>query len=443
MAAACAVLLALLLAAVVAAADRTDRSFGAAGVASLPIPPEAQKLLVAPIILDLAADPNGGMVAALGDNSGHSQYIGAARLRPDGSLDPSFGVGGFAEAVGVRKGVVTGLRASQAQAVAVQPDGKVVVAGYRTASSSGLKSAPILVRFRSDGTLDKSFGEGGSVWPLPAQARDEALHAVAIQPGGRIVAVGGKREHLEGEPSALVIGYRADGSVDRSFGHGGRLLFAARRGEKEYTGFRAVKALPSGKLLVSGYRQGSLFLVRLTSAGRLDRSFGGGDGEVMIDIGESVGCVKDCGLASPLAVGPGGGIVAAATRSFGSFVLVRLSPNGQLDPRFGGGGIVRSPSLIRANDLALDGRGHILVAGIGEKDVSRLDIRSVFTTLCFRTDGRLDRSFGRNGAKVLAPREASAAFAALTQPSGRVVVAGGAQYPGGRHRLILTRYLDR
>ena len=179
--------------------------------------------------------------------------------------------------------------------------------------------------------------------PPPSQAGDEALHAVAIERNGRIVTVGAKREHLAGRPAALVIAYRADGSVDGRFGHGGRLLFPARRGAKEYTGFKAVQVLRSGKLLLAGYRQGRLFLVRLTSIGSVDRSFGGGDGEVTIDVGDNSGCVGDCGLASPFVIQPGGAILAAANLSLGSFDLVRLSPDGRLDRGFGHGGAEALP----------------------------------------------------------------------------------------------------
>ena len=443
-AAAYAALCGLALAAAALAADRTDPLFGSNGVAAIPAPTEARRLRVDPVVMDLAPDGAGGMVAALGDFSGHSTYIGAARLRADGSLDPSFGEKGFAEAVGLRDGVVIGLGNSQGQAVAVQPDGKVVLVGYQAGGfSPRIKAAPVLVRFGTDGTLDKSFGASGKVAPRPSQAKDEALHAIAIESIGRIVAVGAKREHLAGKPAALVIAYRADGSIDSSFGHGGRLLFPARGGDKEYTGFKAVRVLPSGKLLVSGYRQGRLFFVRLISDGRLDRSFGGGDGEVTIDVGDNRGCVGDCGLASPFVIQPGGRILAAANLSLGSFALVRLSPDGRLDRSFGHGGIFRSRrSFFRANDLALDGRGRLLVAGIGEKAVSRRDVRIVFTTLRFEPNGQLDRSFGHGGNEALPAGESSAALAALTQPSGRVVVAGGAQYPGGGHRLLLTRYLD-
>lgn len=431
---------ALLVVAAAVAGDRTDSSFGENGVVRLPPPPEARALGVGPVVFDLAQDGEGRIVAALSDYTGQGGYIAAARFRPDGALDTGFGDGGFAEAVGVDDGVVTGLVSGEAQGIAVQSDGKIVVAGYQLGRD---KAAPALVRFRDDGSLDPAFGEGGTVAPRPRGVGDEALHAVVVQPGGRIVAVGGKHEHQGGPPAGLVVAYRPDGSVDRGFGQGGRLLFPAPEGRKEYTGFKAVRRAPGGKLLVAGYSRGRLIVVRLTATGALDRSFGG-DGRVVLDIGENRGCVGDCDLKTSLAVQPGNRILVAADRALEAPKLVRLRGDGSLDRSFGRGGFVPlAGRLFKAKDLALDRHGRIVVAGIGERFRSRRDVTIVFKVLRLLPGGSLDRSFGRAGAQTLPIGEASAAFAALTQASGRVVVGGGAQLAGGRNRnrLLLTRYL--
>ncbi|HEX9967686.1 MAG TPA: hypothetical protein VGB06_07055, partial [Solirubrobacterales bacterium] len=220
----------------------------------------------------------------------------------------------------------------------------------------------------------------------------------------------------------------------------------APRGHKEYTGFKAVHRAPGGKLLVAGYSRGRLVVVRLTAAGALDRSFGG-DGRTILGIGENSGCVGDCDLEASLAVQPGKGILVAADRALLAPKLLRLRGDGRLDRSFGRGGVVSfGTRLFKAKDLALDGHGRIVVAGIGERFRSRRDVTIVFRALRYLPDGRLDRGFGRGGAQTLPVGEASAAFAALTQRSGRVVVGGGAQLAGGgratTNRLLLTRYLD-
>jgi uncharacterized delta-60 repeat protein len=425
------------------AADLTDSSFGEGGTVQLPPPPGARQLGVGPVVFDLAQDRRGRIVAALSDYTGEGGYFAAARFLPDGGLDTAFGANGFAEAVGVRDGVVTGVASGEAQGVAVQADGKIVVAGYQLSRD---RAAPALVRFRDDGSLDPSFGDEGTVAPRPRAAGDEALHDVVVLPGGRIVAVGGKHERQGGPPAGLVVAYRPDGSVDRGFGKRGRLLFRAPEGRKEYTGFKAVRRAPGGKLLVAGYSRGRLIVARLTAAGVLDRGFGG-DGKVVLGIGENTGCVGDCDLKTSLTVQPGNRILVAADRALLAPKLVRLRGNGTLDRSFGRSGVVSfARRLFKAKDLALDGRGRILVAGIGERFFSRRDVRIVFKTVRHLPDGKIDRGFGRGGAQTLPVGEASAAFAALTQASGRVVVGGGAQLADGgraaRNRLLLTRYSD-
>lgn len=424
------------------AADRTDSSFGEGGVVQVPPPPGARQLGVGPVVFDLAQDRDGRLVAALSDYTGEGGYIAAARFLADGRLDTRFGTGGFAEAVGVRDGVVTGLASGEAQAVAIQPDGKVVLAGYQLGRD---RAAPVLVRFREDGSLDRSFGDDGTVAPRPRGVGDETLHAVLVLPGGRIVAVGGKHEHQGGPPAGLVVAYRPDGSVDRRFGKGGRLLVPAPEGRKEYTGFKAVRRAPGGKLLVAGYSRGRLIVLRLNPTGALDRSFGG-DGKAIVDIGENSGCVGDCDLKTSLAVQPGNRILVAADRALAAPKLLRLRGDGTLDRSFGRSGVVSFANrLFKAKDLALDGDGRILVAGIGERFFSRRDVRIVFKALRYLPGGKIDRGFGRGGSQTLPVGEASAAFAVLAQRSGRVVVGGGAQLPGGhavRHRLLLTRYLS-
>lgn len=433
--------LALTVCAAALAADRTDPSFASKGVATVPLPEVARKLRAAVVVEGLAAAGGGRIAVALGDFSGNQTYIAAARFLPNGRPDPGFGDAGFAEAVGLREGVVTGLRYSQAQAVAVQKDGKVVLAGY-SAPGFGLgKVAPVLVRFRADGSLDPSFGDAGVVAPSTKGAGDEALHAVAILRGGRIVGVGGKHEQ-HGRPGAVVIGYRPNGRIDRSFGRNGRLLFSARRGRNLYTGFKAVRALPSGKLLVAGYRQGRLFVVRLTPSGRLDRGFGRG-GAVSLGIGANRGCVGDCGLATPIAIQPDSRILIAAGLTSDYSVLVRLRSGGALDRRFGRDGRARTGKrYFLVQGLAVDRRGRPLLAGLGERAISPREVSIVFAVYRFSRRGHLDRRFGHGGIQKLAIGESSAALAALAQPSGRIVAAGGAQFSGGGHRLLLTRYLD-
>jgi uncharacterized delta-60 repeat protein len=433
-------------------ADQTDRSFGTKGVARTPLPPEARRLASGPLIWDLAPAGNGEMAAAIGDFTEES-YIAAARFKGNGALDRRFGEDGFAEAVGISKeGIVTGLGGGQAEAVAAQPDGKVVLAGYQEGIGRSDHRWPLLVRFRADGSFDPRFGEDGEVASKDRSQVGQVLHDVAVQPGGRIIAVGSK-DKPKAKPAGLVIAYRPDGKIDRGFGHAGYVLFLARRDPhppNRYTGLKAIHVLHNGKLLVAGYRHGRLFLAKLTAGGRLDSHFGGGDGEVSIPIPARFGCEPpDCGLMSSIALLPDRRILVQANRPGGYPLLARFLPEGSLDVSFGEGGVVNDSAGKRiefARSIARQRDGKVIIVGSGRGVGRKKGVPFIFTAARYMPNGGLDRSFGHKGAQSLAfPKaNASAGFAALTQPSGRVVAGGGLQIKKAPHSynyvLLLTRY---
>jgi uncharacterized delta-60 repeat protein len=273
------------------AADPIDTTFGANGIAEIEarVTPQEDVGQVGGIA-DLEPTSSGKMLAAVYPIASRGHYFAAARIAPDGALDPSFGKKGFTPYINVsyRKGENGGVL--QGEAVAGLKDGKVLLAGYY---ENGGEFAPALARFTARGTLDPSFGRGGKVIlrpsfegrPIETEGGGERLHDVAIEPGGTIVGVGDVVAAPRNTPgvgpthdAALVIAYRPDGKIDRGFGHDGRLRITLHRNGpySGYTGFTEVKALPSGKLLVSGYIHQRYVLYRLTADGRIDRSFGAG-----------------------------------------------------------------------------------------------------------------------------------------------------------------------
>lgn len=417
-------------------ANRLDPAFGTKGISRIPVPSQALVGGRGPVIGDLAPAPGGKMVASLSDFTGGG-YFGAARLRADGSPDPSFGTDGLAEArFDPSRGEV------QAQGVAEQRNGRTVVVGFQ--STVVRQAGPVLARFRSDGSLDPSFGRGGKVVSKPVFGDGEVLHGVAVEAGGRIVAVGARNEGGGGEAAGLVVAYRPDGSIDRSFAQNGRLLFPAGNGGGRYTGLRDVKTIPGGKLLVSGYLSGRLFVARITADGRLDRGFGSGDGKVLIGLGDKSGCVRDCGLESPFASLPGGRTLVGADRPLASPVVMRLRADGSLDPGFGRAGRLPLRRLSQLEDLAVQGNGRILTVGIREGVDSERKITLAFSAIRLLSNGAIDRGFGHRGSQTLELGNASAGFAALTQPTGRVVAAGGVQLSPDppSYDLLLTRYRE-
>jgi uncharacterized delta-60 repeat protein len=433
--------------------DQTDRTFGTDGVAEIPLPPEAHAHEGLPAILDLAGDPGGKMVAAIGGGFFSSRYFGAASFTPDGTLDDSFGSEGFTEQVEIHREEM--LVRSQAQAVAAQSDGKIILVGYQLDDVHG--TAPVLARYLPDGSLDQSFGDDGLVTPKPAsEGTDGAhpvegggiLHDVAIQTNGRIVAVGAQNEFHGAPPADMVIAYKPNGRLDRSFGHHGRVLFPVVHRGFESTALHSVKILADGKILLAGYRLGHLFLARLTKTGALDDRFGGGDGKVSLKVnhtrsGETNCCQDDAALAVQ-----SDGRILVASESLGltyeGLALVRFKANGALDRSFGRGGFLAQRIAQRVgipSDVAVQGNGRILVVGQGQE---KLNI--FLSALRLLPSGKVDRKFGQNGIAKLDRGGQAAAFAALTQRNGRVVAGGAFEIGSPENRitkLLMTRYSAR
>jgi uncharacterized delta-60 repeat protein len=232
-----------------------------------------------------------------------------ARYNSDGTLDASFGAGGI---------VTTDFAASLTQAfsVALQPDGKIVAAG-QTFINGSLDFA--LARYNRDGTLDASFGTGGTVTTDFAgeRSRQDRAFSVAVQPDGKIIAAG--QATIRSFDFALAR-YNRDGTLDASFGTGGTVTTSFGNGSFDFA--RSVALQPNGKIVAAGqvlFIGGFDFaLARYSRDGTLDASFGTG-GTVTTDFAGS-----DDGALS-VGVQPNGKIVAAGQAIIGGRILFGLA----------------------------------------------------------------------------------------------------------------------
>jgi uncharacterized delta-60 repeat protein len=282
-----------------------------------------------------------------------------ARYRTDGQLDPSFGVGGqvLTDFVGTR-GV------DVAKAVAIQADGKLVVSGY--SGTYGEDFDFVVARFRRNGGLDRSFGGDGHV--LTNFGGDDASQGVGIQADGKIVAMG--KSEQGGDFDFALARYLPDGSLDGSFGNGGRVRNdLSGAGSFDYGLAGGID--DRGRIIDAGKSDaaGSLdfALARYRPNGRLDRSFGQ-DGVVLTNFGG-----ESLDVANAIAIRPDGGIIAAGSSdASGSsdLALVSYLPDGTPDPTFGTGGLLLidvsgTGSLDSAKAVVLDG-GWILGGGLSD-----------------------------------------------------------------------------
>ena len=422
------------------AADRTDPYFGQNGLATVPQPKGAASAAAG--VWDLDRAPDGRLVAALG-GVGEYAYFGAARFNEDGSVDRSFASEGFTPEFVFPRAATATKYVTQAQGVAVQGDGRFVVAGLVQSvfldRISFLRHLPLLVRYQTDGSLDPSFGEGGFAAPAHSHFTREVFRGLAIGPDGRIIAVG-SRDEIERDGTGFVAAYTADGQLDSTFGKKGFVSMRAQR-----RGFGAspallsdVEILPSGKIVIAGYLGGRLLVARLMPSGGPDLSFGDGDGKVFPSRLKSTSLFTGEWSAS-LAVQPDGRIVVEGeVRTLGDRqlrirdhpTLARLRPNGKLDRSFSRDGLV-SPkavrSLARGRDIALQADGRIVIAGWDGGPRRYLP------------NGTLDRSFGSLGTQAIP----GVLQAALTQADGVVVGGYLGRTVGDRFEtdLLLTRFL--
>ncbi|MEZ5842969.1 MAG: hypothetical protein R3D27_04465 [Hyphomicrobiaceae bacterium] len=272
--------------------------------------------------------PDGRIVVAGYSVNGANDDFALVRYNADGTLDTSFGGG---------DGIVTtpvGSSTDQGFSVAMQPDGRIVVAG-----SSRIGSADdfALVRYNADGTLDTSFGGGDGIVTTPIGSSVDSGQSVTVQPDGRIVVAG---YSLNGRTTALVR-YNADGTLDTALA--AATASSPRRSAVRHDFTKASPLPAAGRPDRRRWLSARLdfALVRYNADGTLDTSFGGGDGIVTTPIGSS----SDVG--NSVTMQPDGRIVVAGYSFNGAnadFALVRYNADGTLDTSFGGGdGIVTTP----------------------------------------------------------------------------------------------------
>jgi uncharacterized delta-60 repeat protein len=325
-----------------------------------------------------------------------------------GQLDATFGTGGVFSTSGV------------ATAVALQSDGRIVVAGAMTGFSTGL------LRLNTNGTLDPTFGNGGIakiVLPDIFSGGNDLAVGVAIQPDGKIVFAISDNDGDAGRICHIVSRVNADGSLDTAFGDGG---FALSSNENTRTDFSNNIALqPDGNILVAGTS-----LARFTADGQLDPTFGTGGlaaikhfagGMVLQSNGQILISFRDIPATIFFEIRP------ASFSLRGPSVISRYNPDGSIDSNFGivGEGATVVPSF----GVTVQGDGAIFIAGpIFDRLLPRPQRGTTgFGLLRYNPDGSLDASFGAHGG-VVNGFGSSAPFASanavLQQPDGRLIVAG-------------------
>ena len=366
----------------------------------------------------------GGSVLAVGETVGpEGGFFALARYAPDGDLDASFGEGGRVrtsfEALDSR------FIGSRAQAVAVQPDGRLVVAG-----GTGAGTEFALARYLPSGALDPDFGDGGLVLTdLGGSVGGTTAFDVLLQPDGRVVAVG------IWDLRITAVRFGPDGTLDPTFGDGG--VARVDLGAPAIAWSAAL--LGDGRVVVAGDSDMDVVVLRLGVDGALDPTFGDG-GVVRFNFDEDGAgqLLRSNETAQAVALTPGGGVVVAgwvvpaAEESNSDVLLLRLTEAGTLDPSFGDGGVVTAD--VEFSDfvysLAVQPDGRSVVSGSTLGDA--LQVR-------FLADGSRDVSFGEGGVVRTDYGDIGDTANAVTlDGDGRIVTAGSTGGP--EENIAVARY---
>jgi uncharacterized delta-60 repeat protein len=346
---------------------------------------------------NIALQPDGKIIMAGSGNT-------IARYNLDGTLDTTFGTGGQLTAV-------------TSGPVALQPDGKLIVGGT-------IDNGLALARYTSSGILDTTFGTNGvvSVWENPNSLHVIRFGDLVVQPDGKVWVVGIQDITDGNHVYCLVARFDENGALD-----GGNFFDEQNFPESERNYCRAVALQSDGKVILSGHAEPNfsgmaIILGRLPAGSdfQFDDTFGtNGHGTVVTPITRFTHGRGAIAIQSDDKIVIAGTKLVSYSNPSGDLVLARYNSDGTLDTTFDGSGIVITDfgQDEAGNDVAVQRDGKILVAGKSSSNL--LLVR-------YNSDGSLDTSFGDEGKVIttLGGSSASAAGIAL-QPDGKILAAGG------------------
>lgn len=277
--------------------------------------------------------------------------FGLVQYNGDGSLDSEFGIGGI---------VRTSFGTSQCriESMALQSDGKIVVAGYLDTNIGSDNYAFALARYATDGSLDSLFDGDGKLTTDFGPGIDVA-YSVALGPNGKIVAAGftsnGSNEDI------AVVRYNDDGTFDEAFNADGKLTADFGTASDRA---RRVVATTDGKIFVLGTTSSGVVLSRFTTTGTLDSSFDD-DGKLPLAFGSNIALQSD------------GAVIVGDVINASFFALARFTANGSADDSFGVDGTATADfgtpgALLKSVALQDDGRivaaGFVITNNSGDND---------------------------------------------------------------------------
>lgn len=322
-----------------------------------------------------------------------------ARFNVNGTPDTTFDGDGLAQVPSL----------TQSNALAIQTDGKIVVAGR-----SG--SDVVLARFNSNGSLDTTFdGDGIATLVIPD---NQEIFDIAIQLDGKIVVGGNAGDSIFGQ-DFMIVRFNANGTPDASFGPTG--IGVIQTSFNTSDSFSSIALQTDGKIVAGGYSgSGSInadfALMRLNANGSLDTTFDT-DGKLTTSI-------RQTDILNKVLIQPDGKIIATgSSRNTGQNLdaaLIRYNPNGSLDTSFDVDGIATT------DDGAFDETSAAAIQPDGKIIVTERRDFSVSALIRFNPNGSLDTSFHGDGIFNFPASNYTNTWARAIaiQPDGKIIISG-------------------
>lgn len=326
------------------------------------------------------------------------------RYNANGKTDNTFGTKG--------KATIDLGNFEKAEAVTIQKDGKILIAGYAGTNDGG---DFLLARFKTNGLPDSSFGINGIVVTDIRSHADKAT-AITVQSTGKIVVTG--YTHSETSEDIGLVRYNMNGSIDSSFGTNGKTISSFGT----LTTPAAITVQKDNKILVSGYigiNAGDFLTIRYKADGSTDSTFGN-NGSVTTDFGVFASAKSVIVLQNQKII-------------VGGDAIVQYNKNGTVDSSFGSNGIILNAL---GGSVAVTPSGKIVLAGSYNNGTNNDVAVAMYTS-----NGGIEESFGTSGvATTDFDLNNDYASAVQVQKDEKIVVAGYTVNNMNKTKLIIARY---
>ena len=368
-----------------------------------------------------------GKIIVVGDSGEPATYkTTVVRFNPDGTLDTSFGTGGNVT-------ITIPAAKSFGTDVALQVDGKIVV-GARTWDN--VSGNFVLARLNVNGSFDSSFGTNGVV--VADSGGSDVSASLLIDDAGKIYLAG------DSDNNFSIARFNTDGTLDTSFATGGWFMTDID-GSLAY--IQKIALQNDGKIVMGGFAIGAggryrMAAARIHADGTLDNSFGTG-GKVSFNFGVDHDIATALGIQSDGKIVLGGHtFIRSQPRLAYDFAVVRLNSDGSFDTSYGTNGITATQIVDEANyanGLEIQADDKVILAG---RTVKLFEYD--FAMLRFNTDGTLDNTFGNDGkVSTDVNGKEDHCYAIALQPDNKIILAGHSYSMGGDDsEMVVARYTN-